>query len=940
LQLCFSFSGFAQNPFGITLDKTKGLPSNKVYEIFEDSKGYIWVTTEEGLARYDGSRFKNYSYDNQYSKAGNNIQEDKYGRIWYVTFDNYIYYTENDSLKLFNKKPGINSFSTIIQDKLFFIQLDKIEIYSIETFQLFKSIKIKTQNLSAVAKIDHQFYVAFDSLVYVFDVKGDIKQQYTVDLHGKLITFIAKRDNQLFIVGSKGNRSTLYKLEGQQIRSTNFVFTTNIVKFYAIKEGLFFLDDEKMFSLDENNQPKICINQIQSSCMTVDSKGNNWVGTLNQGIQVIPSFDKSKFELPTREYSYVDRIDGNVWLCTSVGEIFTVDTGLTHLNPVYSSNLRKEIYNFSILTGQPINYKTNFNGFKYDGKTVQISTTGMKKLIQLDHKYLAFAASGSSGLKVMKGVPNTPSQWDNQYQNGIKIDEDVEESSMLIVESRGKSVAEYESKLYFASNNGIYWFSHNAKGKLKFQQEEIFASQMEKYGDHLYILTNGGRLLILNKKNEIIKVADVNEISTLKLSDNYLFLLSLYGIYYADLSDANAASSQVKFKRLYTNISTDLVQQVLVVNNEIWLFTQNGILKSNFIQESTIIPFYIDKVNKQKYNSEQRYNFNSNQNDITIHFSILDYLQPLSHTIKYRMNQQDWKEVNVAARSIELASLEAGHYEIEFMMDDILRTEKVQFEIMKPWFKTWTFLISLIGLSLALFYGIYKWQLGIQKEKNKLNLEKIQLQNSLKQSMMSSIKAQMNPHFLFNALNTIQSFIMSEDKRNASTYLSKFSKLTRLILEMSEKETITLADEIESLKLYLDLEKIRFEHLEYNITSHSSVNAESIHIPSMIVQPYVENAIKHGLLHKKNNRKLSISFERLSNSKLLITIDDNGIGRKRSQELNHIKHTKHKSFATEANLKRLDILNQDNQDISIEYIDKFDNVNQAAGTTVKIIIPI
>jgi LytS/YehU family sensor histidine kinase len=108
----------------------------------------------------------------------------------------------------------------------------------------------------------------------------------------------------------------------------------------------------------------------------------------------------------------------------------------------------------------------------------------------------------------------------------------------------------------------------------------------------------------------------------------------------------------------------------------------------------------------------------------------------------------------------------------------------------------------------------------------------------------------------------------------------------------------------------------------------------------MILQPYVENAIKHGLLHKKDNRVLNLSFERLSDRKLLITIDDNGIGRKRSQELNQIKHKKHKSFATEANLKRLDILNQDNQDISIEYIDKFENVNQAAGTTVKIIIPI
>jgi ligand-binding sensor domain-containing protein/anti-sigma regulatory factor (Ser/Thr protein kinase) len=940
LQFCFSLVGFTQSPFGITLDKTKGLPSNKVYEIFEDSKGYIWITTEEGLARYDGYKFKNYSYDNQFSKAGNNLQEDKYGRIWYVTFDNYIYYTENDSLKLFNKKPGINSFSTILENNLFFIQLDKIDVYSIETFKHVKSLKIKTENLSAVAKIENQLYIAFDSLICVLNVKGEITHQYIIQLNGELITYISKFNDQVYIVGSRGNQSTLYKLEGEQFRHTNLKFTSNIVKFYALKHGLFFLDDETLFTLDKNNKQKILLNHVQSSCMTVDTKGNNWVGTLNQGIQIIPSFEKLKFELPLREYSFVDQIKDEVWMCTSIGEIYTVDTALKKIKHIYTSNLKKEIYNFTFLTGLPINYRNNFNGFTYNNKTVQISITGMKKLIQLDHKYIAFAASASSGLKVMKGVPNTPSLWDKQYQRGTVVNDKGEESSMLVVESRSKSVTEYNGKLYFASNNGIYWFSHEKKGKLKFQNEEIYSSQMEQYKDELYILTNGGRLLILNKNDEVFKVSDVKEISSLKVSGNYLFVLSLYGIYYTDLSALNSETKHIKFSKLQTNISTDLVQQVLVVNNQVWLFTQSSILKSAFNNQVNDIPFYINQINKQTYNEAKHYQFQHYQNDITIQFSILDYLQPLSHTIKYRINQQEWKEVNEATRSIELASLEAGKYEIEFMMDDLIRNEKVRFEILKPWFKTWSFIIALIVIVIALFYGIYKWQLNIQKEKNKLNLEKVQLQNSLKQSMMSSIKAQMNPHFLFNALNTIQSFIMSEDKRNASTYLSKFSKLTRLILEMSEKETITLADEIESLKLYLDLEKIRFEYLEYNITLHSGVNADSIHIPSMIVQPYVENAIKHGLLHKKDNRVLSLSFERLSDHKLLITIEDNGIGRKRSQELNQIKHKKHKSFATEANLKRLDILNQDNQDISIEYIDKFDNVNQAAGTTVKIIIPI
>ena len=174
--------------------------------------------------------------------------------------------------------------------------------------------------------------------------------------------------------------------------------------------------------------------------------------------------------------------------------------------------------------------------------------------------------------------------------------------------------------------------------------------------------------------------------------------------------------------------------------------------------------------------------------------------------------------------------------------------------------------------------------------------------------MLSSIKAQMNPHFLFNALNTIQSYIYLNDKESAIMYTSKFSDLTRNILEMSTKDTITLDEEIKSLTLYLELEKMRFEDtFNYEVNIDRELNRDYIKIPSMLVQPYVENAIKHGLLHKKNNRVLKLTFKK-ENNLVVIIIDDNGIGRKRSQELNKIKNRMHQSFAMEANKKRLEIL--------------------------------
>lgn len=205
---------------------------------------------------------------------------------------------------------------------------------------------------------------------------------------------------------------------------------------------------------------------------------------------------------------------------------------------------------------------------------------------------------------------------------------------------------------------------------------------------------------------------------------------------------------------------------------------------------------------------------------------------------------------------------------------------------------------------------------------------------------MVSIKSQMNPHFFFNALNTIQSFIFSDDKRSAADYLGRFSRLMRMILEMSEKENVTLKEEIDALKTYLELEKTRFnDDFSYQFNLQKDLPLEQIIIPSMIIQPYIENAIKHGLLHKKTNRLLTVSIETDQNS-LVITIDDNGIGRKRAAELKRIKDNKHLSFSTQANLKRIELLNKENPQIGVEYIDKTAPDGESLGTKVIIHLPL
>lgn len=258
-----------------------------------------------------------------------------------------------------------------------------------------------------------------------------------------------------------------------------------------------------------------------------------------------------------------------------------------------------------------------------------------------------------------------------------------------------------------------------------------------------------------------------------------------------------------------------------------------------------------------------------------------------------------------------------------------------------------------IGLGIVFFLMafliVYRYRIGqlqlesqLLKERNEYHLNEVKQRNSLSQATLTALISQMNPHFIFNALNTIQGYIYTNDKKSANHYLGKFSELTRKILDDSNKEMISLEEEIELFSLYIDLEKARFgDTLKINIQIDPNLDRENIFFPPMLVQPHVENAIKHGLLHTIGEKKLDISIGYADNeANLKIVIDDNGIGRSMSMAINKQK-SDHQSFATTASQRRISLINNAlGKKIDLNIIDKTDNENNPTGTMVIITIPI
>jgi LytS/YehU family sensor histidine kinase len=219
-------------------------------------------------------------------------------------------------------------------------------------------------------------------------------------------------------------------------------------------------------------------------------------------------------------------------------------------------------------------------------------------------------------------------------------------------------------------------------------------------------------------------------------------------------------------------------------------------------------------------------------------------------------------------------------------------------------------------------------------------MEVLQLNKDLATSQLTALRSQMNPHFIFNALNSVQQYILQGNITEANRYLSKFSKLQRQVLNQSDQNFIPLDKELEVLNLYLELEQLRFENgFTYNIEVNKNVDTDEIKIPPMIVQPFVENAIWHGLMPKQDNRKLVICFEMSGDEMLLCTVTDNGIGREAAARLKNGNQSEHKSRGLTLVYDRLNILSQQyGKAFKAEVKDLMDSEGLPAGTEVKLFI--
>lgn len=920
------------------------LQTNTIYDIyFSKNSKLLYIATSRGLLSYNGIEFINYLPSSKEVLELTNIQEDSNGRIYCQDFNSHLYYINNESLLMETLPEEAKGFNNYVITPTYIYYKTDLNIIAISN---------KTKERITISAEEINGYTLSLNLYYLKSEKSENYLYQIVD--GTKSVKIKKTLNNNFIRDYKNGwcdlteDNTIVSEEGKLLVDFNLVpYKITPYRIVDVHEKLFLACKEGLYDVQKN---KLFLKGKFITQAILDNENNLWIATLGHGLHKVSSFSNKAYPFKSAEYrsDFILKHKNQIIYSNDIGSLYVLsDTSSSFEGRLfYRSKNKNQIKNLFVnQQEQLISSGNRCIIFDKDLKKIDESALSYGAVFPDYSNNKIYQKKRKHGLIVNILFSQLRSSYSIEYFDPRlnldikKIDEEgilirmTEDSIFALavnIDSLPQGIVLWDKKAYASINNKLYTIDFN---EFKIKQianipniQKIF---LEK--KRFFVLTDS-LILELNKKGEVIgeivRLGGIKQsITNISLSKNHLSLCTNKAVY---LYDATTFRYIYEFTSKNGIISTDF-NRAKIFDEELFVNGSKGIsrilLDGNYNKGKPSLELSKVWINKEETTET---NFNYAQNDISILYNLCSFTT--GGTLYWRLNKKEWKIIK-GKPQINLEELQYGNYTIEAYFENDLgsRTKTILFSfyINQPfWLRWWFFsLITLVLLGFGfLFYRVRLNQIQAKNE----------LQKNLIASQMTALKSQMNPHFIFNALNSIQSLIRYNKNKEAYKYVNKFATLLRQTLNYSDKDFIPLEKEIELLSTYLDMEKMRLDDkLDYQISIPDDFNVQ---IPSMIIQPFVENGIKHGLLHKESgDKKLSIVFE-LKDDLLYCTIIDNGIGRAAAEK---IKQSRQVSFSTGATQKRLHLLQElQHTKLGIEYTDLMDELGNPRGTKVQIKIPI
>lgn len=541
-------------------------------------------------------------------------------------------------------------------------------------------------------------------------------------------------------------------------------------------------------------------------------------------------------------------------------------------------------------------------------------------LEQISGVYALFAVYHSNAGNVLKSLDYT--------RKSLKISEQIDDYAGMsyaysILGNHSFDLKDYEATLEYLTKAYKYAILNN---DIRFAGINLV--DISKL--HLTILQLDSSLYYADKGEELAKsINDSYGILNAKKVKAKIFLEQKdYENAYRILKEVETISRKKKSKALLSLTLKDLARVALESNN---------ILEAEkYAKESYDLSKDLKRIENKMKSTKILFQVYEKQNKNDLAIKILKEYYALNDSVFNKKNKKSILEQEVKITYEKQKEIDNIQHEKEIAVSEAQK-QRTRIGMISA-----AIIAGLIGLFSLLIFNKLKL---IRKQKTELDNAYEQLEESKKNELavsnLKALQSQMNPHFIFNALNSVQDLVLLKDIRNSNKYLGKFSDLIRKILLSSKEQFITLEEEVEMLTLYLDLEKLRFgEEFEVDILCNvSEQKQDEIELPAMFIQPYIENAIKHGLFHKQGLKKLKVHFN-LKENYLECIVEDNGIGQKKAEEFKIKRLHLHTGFSTEAINERIRLLNETlDKKIALQIEDLFDGEN-AIGTKITLLFPI
>lgn len=952
---------FAQTPIHFNLKENQGLPDVEFYDIMEDGDNFIWLAADKGLYRFDGENYLNYSHKDKRGLSVFGLKFDEKKRIWCNNISGQFFFVENDKLRLFidlkDKLRGELADFVFLNNKMLVFTrttLYLIDLKTKKTDVIKAGFYEKDHYFGGPSKFDNRIYFLIKNRIYYLDEKLKViaANGYSNNDCTNFISkfFKYKKTKILYVYEVFKNKSLLYQFQNGKVTTLKIpaeLEDSRIISFLE-KEGKIWFSTTKgayQLTLDSKNELHISDSFFKDDIITktlVDYNENYWFTTLANGVYVVPNTNIKNYDLNNNNatISCVKIVNDNIVYGTTKGELVFLNNKKQVIEKIQLKEKLK-------ITALAFNSNTDF---------LYISTENSSYIYSLKSKKLS-SSKDFVNIKKLNFDERTNKIMLASFNKAsiLEFDHFILRNQKLLDSKRAYAIFnnEFKNELYVAYVDEFVAYDSlfNAR-KIKLRKASITAIDItQTKNEIIWIATFNNGLIGLKPDNTLLKIQAKNGLLSnlterIKSDGNLVWIITDKGIQLLNTEDLSIKTIALKSNSFFKTII-----DILILKNSILFVSQNEIFeikKGVQLSKNYKSNLYISKIsiNEKGVTVQNNFSLPYDKNRISFSFHTNGFFPNEKLEYEYRLKglNDEWITIENNLNIIKFNSLPSGKYIFEVRIKETKELKKshfasIAFEIKKPFWEQWWFILSVLVFAFAAIILFYRKKLAAKEQETQNALKNAEYENRLIALKLENLKSQMNPHFIFNALNSIQEYIILNQKNLASNYLAKFADLIRAYLEHSSKGEITLKEEIDCLNIYLELEKLRFEEkLIYQIKTNDTIDVYDLKIPTMLIQPYVENALKHGLLHKKENRILNINFSLKDDGTIIeCIIEDNGVGREKSAFLNK---NRHKSFASEATENRLKLLNfKETNKIGVRIDDLFDSAKNPIGTKVTVTIP-